>query len=165
MTKYLNTIPNIPTKTLKTIAQDLCVPLTDCINSAILNGVFPDELKLADVTPLYKKSDPEDKTNYRPISVLPSLSKVYEKILYKQLNSFFETKLSPHLCGFRSKYSTQHALSNLLFNWQNCLDKSGVVGTILMDLSKAFDCLPHDLIIAKLHAYDLDHDSLRLIRS
>ena len=67
---------NIPTKTLKTIARDICVPLTDCINSAILNGVFPDELKLADVTPLFKKSDPKDKTNYQSISVLPSLSKV-----------------------------------------------------------------------------------------
>ena len=117
------------------------------------------------MTPLYKKSDPEDKANYRPISVLPSLSKVYEKTLYKQLNSFFDTKLSPHLCRFRSRYSTQHALSNLLFNWQNCLDKSGVIGTRLMDLSKAFDCPPHALIIAKLHAHGLDHDSLRLIRS
>ena len=86
-------------------------------------------------------------------------------MLYKQLNLFFETKLCPYLCGFHSRYCTQHALSNLLLNWQNCLDKSRVVGTILMDLSKAFDCLPHDLIIAKLHAYALDHDSLRLIRS
>ena len=116
------------------------------------------------MTPLYKKSDPEDKANYRPISVLPSLSKVYEKTLYKQLNSFFDTKLSPHLCRFRSRYSTQHALSNLLFNWQNCLGKSGVVSTIPMDLSKAFDCLPHDLIITKLLPYGLDHDSLRPIR-
>ena len=98
-----------------------------------------------------------------PISVLPSPSKVHERILYKQLNSFFETKLSPHLCGFRSRYSTQHALSNLLFNSQNCLDNSGVVDTILMDLSMAFDCLPHDLMIAQLQAYGLDHDSLRLI--
>ena len=65
---------NIPTKTLKTNVWDMCVPLTDRINSAILNGVFPDELKLADVALLYKKSDPEYKTNYRSISVLPSLS-------------------------------------------------------------------------------------------
>ena len=115
------------------------------------------------MTLLCKKSNPEGKTNYRPISALPSLSKVYGKILYKQLNSFFEAKLSTHLWELRSGYSTQHDLSNLLFNWQICLDKSGVVGTILMDLSKAFDCLPHDLIIAKLHAYGLDHDSLRLI--
>ena len=60
-------------------AQDICFPLTDCINSAILNSVFPDEVKLPDATPPYKKSDPEGKTNYRPISVLPSLFKVYEK--------------------------------------------------------------------------------------
>ena len=86
LTKNKETSGNIPTKTLKKIARDICVPLTDCINSAILNGVFPNELKLADVTPLYKKSDSEDKTNYRPISLLLSLSKVYEKIFYKQLN-------------------------------------------------------------------------------
>ena len=61
--------------------------------------------------------------------------------------------------------STQHDLSNLLFSWQNCSDKSGVVGTILMDLSKVFVGLPHDLMIAKLQAYSLDHDSLGLIRS
>ena len=148
----------VPTKTIEMIARDICVPLTDCINAAILNGVFPDELKLADVTPLYKKSDPEDKTNYRPISVLPSLSKVYEKILYKQLNSFFETKISPHLCGFHQKYTTQHALSNLLFNQKNCLDKSEVLGTTSIDLSKAFDCLTHDLVTLKLHAYGVDYD-------
>ena len=116
------------------------------------------------MTLLYKKTDPEDKTNYWPISVQPSLSKVYEKI-YKHLNLFFETKLSPHLCGFRLRWSTQHTLFNLLFNRQNCLEKSGVVETILMDLSNAFDCLSHDLMITKLHAYGLDHDSLRLIRS
>ena len=160
-----STSGNIPTKALKVIAREICVPLTDCINSGILNGIFPDELKLADVTPIYKKSDPDDKVNYRPISILPSLSKIYEKVIYKQLNSFFETKLSALLCGFRSKYSTQHALSNLLFDWQSCLDKSGVVGTILMDLSKAFDCLPHDLLLAKMHAYGVEHQSLKLIKS
>ena len=117
------------------------------------------------MTPLFKKSDPEEKINYRPISLIPSLSKVYEKILYKKLNSFFETKLSPHLYGFCLMYSTQHALSNHLFKCQNCLDKCGVVGTILLNLYKVFDCLPHDWIIARLHAHGLDHDSLRLIKS
>ena len=98
LNKNKATSGNIPIKALKTITRDICVPLADCINLAILNGVFPDELKLADATPLYKKSDPEDKTNYRPISVLPSQSKVYEKI-YKQLNSFFKTKVSLRSCG------------------------------------------------------------------
>ena len=90
---------NISTKTPKTIVRDICVSLTDCINSAIVNSIFLDKLKLAHLKPLSKKSDRKDKTNYRPISVLPSLFKVYEKILYKQLNLFFETKLFPHLCG------------------------------------------------------------------
>ena len=63
LNKNKATTGNIPTKVLKTIARDICVPLTDCINSAILTGVFPDELKLPDVTPLYKISDPEDKMN------------------------------------------------------------------------------------------------------
>ena len=100
LNKNRTTSGNIPTKTLQTITRDIFSPLTDCINSAILNGVFSVELKLADVTPLYKKCDPKDKTNYRPTSALPSLSKVYEEILYKQLNSFLRTKFSPHLCRF-----------------------------------------------------------------
>ena len=79
LNKNKATSGNIPTKTQKTIARDICVPLTDFVHSAISNGVLPDEIKLADVTPLYEKRDPEDKTNYRPINVLPSLSKVYEK--------------------------------------------------------------------------------------
>ena len=81
LNKNKATSGNIPTKSLQTIARDICTPLTDCINSAISNGVFSVELKLADVTPFYKKSDPEDKTNYRPTSALPSLLKIYEQIL------------------------------------------------------------------------------------
>ena len=71
--------------------------------------------------------------------------------------------MSPKLCGFRKGLSTQHALLNLLKNWQKCLDKSGVVGTVLMDLSKAYDCLPHDLLLAKLSAYDFDSSAITLI--
>ena len=82
----------------------------------------------------------------------PLLSKVYEKNVNKQINLFLETKLSHHLCGLCSKYSTQYALSNLI-NLQKCLDKSGLVGTIRIYASKAFDCPPHDLIIVKMHAY------------
>ena len=124
-----------PTKVLQSLAKEICIPLTDCINSAILNGKFPSELKMADVIPIFKKDDPFEKANYRPISLLPSLSKVYEKLIYQQLNIFFENKLSPLLCGFRSSYSTQHALLNLINKWHSCLDNSGVVGKILMDLN------------------------------
>ena len=75
----------------------------------------------------------------------------------------FRKKLSPKLCCFRKGNSTQYALLNLLKNWQKTLDKSGVIGTILMDLSKAYDCLPHDLVIAKLAAYGCKDSTTSLI--
>ena len=74
-------------------------------------------------------------------------------------------KLSPHLCGFRKNYNTQHALFLLIKNWQTTLDRNGYVGTLLMDLSKAYDCLPHDLILAKLVAYGFGEKVLRLLHS
>ena len=83
----------------------------------------------------------------------------------EKISKFFQNKLSHFLCGFRSKYSTQHALFRLIQKWQACLDNSGKIGTVLMDLSKAFDTLPHDLLIAKLEAYGFNDSSLRLILS
>ena len=154
----------IPTKVLRSLAKEICIPLTDCINRIILKEKFPSELKMADVIPIFKKGDPFEKANYWSISLLPSLSKVYKKLIYQQLSTFFENKLSPLLCGFRSRYSTQHELLNLINKWHSCLDNSGVVGTILMDLSKAFDCLPHELNLAKLHAYGVDVTSLKLLQ-
>ena len=82
-----------------------------------LNCVYPDELKSADVPPFNKKSDRENQKYYQTISVLSSLCKVYEKMLCKQLNSFFETKLSTYLSGFHWWYSTQNPLSNPQINW------------------------------------------------
>ena len=130
----------------------------------MINGKFPITLKNANVTPVHKKDDPTDKKNFRPISVLPLLSKVFERVIYNQLGKYMDTSLNKLLCGFRKAHSTQHALFKLLQRWQNELDNSGlVVGTILMDLSKAYDCLPHDLIIAKFEAFGLSKSSLSLL--
>ena len=101
-------------------------------------GTFPDELKIADIVPVFKKEDQDDKTNYRTMSLLPLISKIFEKFFYYQIEDFPKKNLSQNFCGFRKGRSTQHALLNLLKNWQKCLDKSGVVGTVLMDLSKAY---------------------------
>ena len=155
---------NIPTVILKG-ANELIYPyLTDCINSAIYDGKFPDEITYAELIPVYKNDDSNLKESYRPISVLPAVPKVYEKVLKDQISPYFHEILSNILCGFRAGHSTQHALIRLLEKWR-CLDRSGLVGTILMDFSKAYDCLPHDLLITKLAAYGLDISSLRLLYS
>ena len=137
--------------------------LTKCVNKAFEENKFPDTLKLSNIVPVFKKLDPTDKTNFRPVSLLPLLSKAFKKIMHDQLYEYAETFVNKLLCGFRKAHSTQHALFRLLQKWQKELDSSGIVGTILMDLSKAYDCLPHDLIIAKLEAYGLDTNSLRFI--
>ena len=138
----------IPTNVLKENIGLYCNYITDCINASINDCVFPAPLKLADVVPVFKKDDKTNKNNYRPISLLPPLSKILERLLCDQINSFMENKFSPILCGFRKGYSTQDALLRLLENWRTQLCDKCIVGTILCDLSKAFDTLPHDLIIA-----------------
>ena len=165
MNRRKKTSGSIPTHILKDFESVYIKSLTDCINNCILTYDFPDFLKVADITPCFKKGDPTDKSNYRPISILPAISKIYEKILFKQILSFIEPKLNSLLCGFRKKYSTQHALLLLLKKWQKCKDKGGITGSILMDLSKAYDCIPHDLLIAKLEAYGFSVPSLKLIYS
>ena len=103
--------------------------------------------------------------NYRPISFLPSVSIIFERILKGQMEGFFKPILSSLLSGFREGYSTQHSLVRVIEEWRRSLDSSGIVGTILMDLSKAYDCIPHDLLITKLEAYGFHIKCLRLMYS
>ena len=115
--------------------------LTECVNYTLKNGKFPDSLENANITPHHKKDDPTDKVNYRPVSALPLPYKFFERVIYNS------NKL---LCGFKKPHSTQHAL----------IINSVFIGTILMDLSKAHGCLPHDLIIAK---FAICENSLKLL--
>ena len=88
--------------------------LTSCVNEAILSGKFPDSLKLSNIVPVHKKKDPTDKCNYRPVSILPLLSKVFEKTMYDQLYIYMNNFLNELLCGFRKAHSAQHALFKLM---------------------------------------------------
>ena len=139
--------------------------LTDCINTPINDCVFLEELKAATVSPVLKSKKSYVKSNYRPISVLPSVSKIFERIICGHMESYFDTLLSNLLSGFRKGYSTQHALFRVIETWEQSLDCKGVVGTIITDLSKAYYCIPHGLLIAKLEAYGLDRNSLSLMLS
>ena len=96
----------------------ILIPITNCINKCISTKSNPDELKVADVMPVFKKDDPNNKANYGSISSLPIISKIFERVIFEQTEKFSEKILSPKLCGFRKGHSTQHALLNLLKNWQ-----------------------------------------------
>ena len=115
------------------------------------------------ISSVFKKDEATLKENYRPLSVLPSTSKIYERLLKDQMIKCFDNKFLNLLSAFREGYSNQHSLIRVIEKWRKCLDSVGIVGTILMDLSKAFDCLPHDLLIAKLEAYGFSANSLCLI--
>ena len=103
--------------------------------------------------------------NYRPVSILPSISKIFERDMFDQMSLYFNNILSPFLCGFRQGYSTQHCLIIMIERWRKALDNSKIAGALLTDLSKAFDCLNHELLIAKLEAYGFHHDALTYIHS
>ena len=152
----------IPTLLLKATKNVICPILTDCINCAIHESAFPDKLKGADISLLFKTDESTRKENYRPLSVLPSTSRIYERLLKDQMIKFFDNKLS-NLSAFREGYSIQHSLIGVIEQCRRHFDSSGIVRTILMDLSKAFDCLPHDLLIAKLEAYGFNTNRVCLI--
>ena len=109
---------------------------------------------------LFTKKTPLNKENYRPVSLLSHMSKVFERLLYKQIEIFMNNKVSLKLSGVRKNYNTQYCLTYMLEKWKNTLDKGKHVGAVFMYLSKAFDTLNHDLLIAKLEAYGFSNNAL-----
>ena len=137
-------IDGIPANILKESVDIVKSPLTQLFNTYVENQQFPNKLKYAIVTPLFKKDDNTDKANYRPISVLPSISKFFERLMFKQISNFVLNKISQYLCGFRKGFNTQHALMRLLDKLNKSVDKGEKIGVFMMDLSKAFDCISDD---------------------
>ena len=154
---------NLPAKLIKSGAEVLCMSFTPIVNNIISTQTFPALLKCAEISPIYKKGDNLKKSNYRPVSVLTILSKIAEGMLCDQLLKHFSDVLSKYLSAYRKGYSCENVLIKCIEDWRAALDNNEVVGTILIDLSKAFDSLPHGLLIAKLYAYGLSEQACHLI--
>ena len=132
--KKATTPKNIPPRILKS-NSDVCVePLTQIFNDCIENSSFPDELKCADVTSLPKNGPSSSRTNFRPITVLPTVSKLFERVMDKQIVAYITPFLSSLLCGFRKGCNAQHALIRLLEKFEISLDEGGKAGAVLMGL-------------------------------
>ena len=122
------------------------------INFCIDNSILQSDLKVANVTAAFKKKSTTSKDNYRLISFLPNIPKIYERCLYNQLQTYFDDILSTYQCGFRKEFNAQYCLVSMIEKQKERMDISGAFGALMTELSKTFDCLHHGLLIAKLDA-------------
>ena len=159
-------IDNIPIRAIKMGIEKLAYPISILINRIIVEGRIPNEFKLALTTPVHKKGDVDNPENYRPISVLPIMGKIMEKVLVKQLYTYLlDNKLiSAQQHGFKAKHSTTTCLLELTEDIRQELDKGKATGIVALDLSKAFDSINHGKLLRKLESVGIRHKAHSLIK-
>ena len=147
---------------LKFAAPYIVDEVTYICNHSINNSVFPNKWKEAKVTPLYKNGSPEEVNNYRPISILPVMSKVLEKHVHDSLSEFLHEfdLLHKTQSGFRPQHSCETALVNMIDSWLDAIDKGKMIGVVLVDFKKAFDLVDHNILLDKLSLYSIKGEAL-----
>ena len=158
----LNLISN---KFLK-ISKDI-IALCDIFNASIEKKMFPDDFKIAIVTPIFKGGETDELGHYRPISVISSVARVFEKLIYCQLYEFCTKHdvLGHNQWGFRSQHSTAMALIDCSNNWLINIDRGDITSTVLLDIRKAFDTIDHDILLNRLNYYGIRDEELGFMRS
>ena len=141
--------------------------MTLIVNQSLLTGIFPDSLKVAKITPIFKKDNPHITDNYRPISLLPAISKIFEKVAYGQVYDYFveNNLLYESQYGFRKLHSTELATLEITDKITKELDQGKLPLAIYLDLSKAFDTIDHNILLDKLKYYGIKGNSLSLFHS
>ena len=171
-----NVISNFPSKktrghdgismtVLKQLSDIIDVPISSLFNKMVNQGIFPDSLKIAKVVPVFKAGNREEVNNYRPISILPALSKIFEKLLYNRLYNYLENFkiLTTHQYGFRRNHSTTLAILDFQEKLAQALDEGKCSIGVFLDLSKAFDAIEHQILINKLQHYGVRGTALNLL--
>ena len=160
----MGTFKNSPAKCLK-VTSDICIPFLAAIGNQehFLNKRLPQKLKLTDITPVHKKENSTKMKNYRPLGVLPTVWKIFDRSIQKKEREYIKQLLSPFPCGCRKWFSSRNALVWLIQSWKHQLEKNDFAGAILIDLSKAFDSINYDLLIAKFYAYGFGKNALDLV--
>ena len=156
---------NIPIRIIKDGIDSIAGPLSNLINHSMSTNTIPKHWKFGQITPVFKKGVEYSKTNYRPITVLVAFNNVFERILVNKLYSYLSDKLSPFLSAYRKYYSCETFLLRILEEFRHGLDKRQVASIIVIDLSKAFDSIPHDLLLARLAAYGINSSSCLLLEN
>ena len=156
---------DIPTKLVKEFGCLFSSFIASNVNKCIKEGTYVDAFKKSEIRPLYKKGGRTEKSNYRPISVLSNVSKIYERSLYDQIYSYFDKIFSIYHCSFCKGISTQHIILTMIEKMKILRDNKQCCAATLTDFSKAFDSIPYDLLIAKLNANGFDQEALKLIHS
>ena len=122
-------------------------------------------MKIAEISQVFEKLDNTSKDNYRPISTLSNFTKLFESILFTQLNRNMQKNFSKYLTGFRKNYNTQDSLLRMIESWKVRVINGSKVGVMIMDLFKAFDSLNHELLLTKLKAYGLDSSPITFMKN
>ena len=158
---------NIPAWALKDCMNIVAEPLQFPINAFIFEGSFPQQLKQAHITPIFKSGDAENPKNYRPISITSALAKIFEKILNEQITEYLNKSnlICPNQFGFRKKMSTSDALILATENIRREIDENKFVAAACLDLSKAFDSISHEILLQKQEKLNFDSNSIPMIRS
>ena len=158
---------DIPPKIIKWAPQLFAPILRTIFNKCIDSGYYPDAMKIAKVTPIYKKGDKNDLNNYRPISVLSQFNQLFERLLSKRLLSFFEkfNIITKKQFGFLKKYCTKHAILDLKEYILSRLEKNEAMALLFLDLQKAFDTVSHDILLKKLYHYGIRGRAYNLLVS
>ena len=157
---YFTITPELVQKSAKALSQ----PFSTLFNYILDHATVLSQWKLGEISPVNKKDCNLTKSNYRPISILPSLSKVFERLIHYRVAPYFEDLYHKLVFAYRKGHGCDTALLSLTEQWRKELDNRKIVGLVSMDLSKAFDMLPHSLIIQKLVKYGADDNTLSLIK-